>query len=98
MSVTLFHCTEDPGKCIAFQFLADTGVNGQGRAHIHRVADGITDDGVRAMDAPSETVSCRREDLVLLRVVEILNVEPWLLLTKWSSGKLPLPYASNGPR
>jgi hypothetical protein len=49
-------------------------------AHVHGVADGLADDGVRAMDAPAEAVALRRgEQRVHLRVVEVLDVEPLLL-------------------
>ena len=72
-------------------FPADRGVNRQCHAHVHGVADGIADDRVRAMDAPAEAVSLRRgKHFIFLRVVEILDVEPRLILAKRRRGQLAL--------
>lgn len=50
-------------------------------AHVHGVADGVANDGVRPVHAPAEPVALRcRENLVFLRVIEILYVEPRLVL------------------
>jgi hypothetical protein len=58
-------------------------MRGQRGAHVHEVPDGVTDDGVRAVDAPAEPVPLGRpEQLVLLGVVEVLARQPGLVLVE----------------
>ena len=65
---------------------ADGRVCGEGDAHIHRVAEGVTDDGVGAMNAPGKTsAGGSGEDFVFLGVVEVLNVQAALLLAERGS-------------
>jgi hypothetical protein len=57
------------------QLFADACVDRERCTHIHRVADGVADDGVRAVNAPPVVASLGSgEDFIFLRVVEILNV------------------------
>ena len=65
------------------------------------VADGLADDRVRAMDAPGEAIAVGRGiDLVFLGIIEVLDVQPRLLLAQRRLGQRPPPEhsASNGPR
>ena len=62
---------------------AQRRIDRERRAHVHGIADGETDHGMRAMDAPGEAVARGGgEHLVLLRVIEICDVEPSLLLAE----------------
>src|ERR1700679_41745 len=70
-------------------FAADGGVGGEGDSHVHGVAECVADDGVGAMDAPTEVVSGGGgEDLVLLGVVEVFDVEAGLFFAEWGGGEL----------
>src|ERR1700761_1534990 len=62
---------------------ADGGVHRQRDSHIHRIAHRIADDGVRAMDTPTEALAPGSgKDLILLRIVKVFNIEPRLLFSK----------------
>ncbi len=62
---------------------ADRRVDRERHAHVHRVAEGVSDDGMRPVHAPAKTVALRRrEHLVLLGVIEVFDIEPRLLLAK----------------
>ena len=84
MSVRPFHCAAEPGKAEGpARLAAERRVDRQRRAHVHGVADRLADHRVRPVDAPGEAVARGGgEDLVLLRVVEVLDVEPALLLAE----------------
>ena len=72
-------------------FAADGGVGGECDAHVHRIADGIADDGVRAVDGPAEAVAVGGgEDFVFLGVIEVLDVEPALFLAEGRGRELAL--------
>jgi hypothetical protein len=81
MSVRPFHCARKDERPPGLA--ADGGVDRQRGAHVHGVADRVADDGVRPVHAPAIAVALGGgEHLVLLRVVEILEVEPRLLLAE----------------
>ena len=64
-------------------FAADRRVDGEGNAHVHGVAEGVADDGVRAVNAPGKAVARGRGvNLVFLRVVEVVDIEARLFFTK----------------
>ncbi len=69
------------------QVLAERGLRREGEPHVHQVADGVPDDGVRAVHRPGETLALSgREELVFLRVVEVGHVEAGLVLTERGVG------------
>jgi len=82
-----------------FGFAADAGVGGEGDAHVHGVAEGEADDGVRAMDAPAEFVAggCG-EDFVFLGVVEVVDVETGLFFAEGSGGERASSVGFEGPQ
>jgi hypothetical protein len=63
---------------------AERGIDSQRRSHVHGVAHRLTDDRVRTMDAPRKAIAlCRSEHFVLLGIVEVLDVQPPLVLPEW---------------
>ncbi len=84
MSVTPFHWVLGPREHEGQPLLAtDGGLRGQRLAHVHRVAEGVADDRVRPVHAPGEAVALGgREQLVLLRVVEVRVRQPVLVLVE----------------
>lgn len=78
---------EDEG---APSLATDAGIDSQGGAHVHDIADGVADDGVRTVDAPRKTVSGGGfEQGVFLGVVEILDIEPGHALAEGCLGQGP---------
>ena len=64
-------------------FAAQRGMDRQRRPHVHRIADRLADHRVRPVHAPGETVACRRgEQFILLRIIEVLDIQPPLLLAE----------------
>ena len=62
---------------------ADGRLDGERLAHVHGVADGVADDGVRAVHAPGEPVPFGRlPELVLLGVVEVRVGQARLVLVE----------------
>ncbi len=84
MSVSAFHWVSEPGNTNGRPVSrADGGLDGERLAHVHRVADGVADDGVRAVDAPGEPVTLGRlPELVLLGVVEVRVGQAGLVLVE----------------
>ena len=63
----------------------------QVRAHVHSIANGIAYDRMWPVDAPGKAVTFRRsEHFVFLRVVEIIDIEPRLVLPKWCRDRAAL--------
>ena len=81
-SVIASHCSCEPGKWKRLPGLAaDRAVDRQRHAHVHRVAERPADQRVRPVHRPGEPVALgRREQDVLLRVVEVLVRQARLLL------------------
>jgi hypothetical protein len=69
-------------------FAAEAGVDGEGDAHVHGVADGVSNDGMGALDRPGEALAgggC--EDRVFLGVVKVLDGEAGLVFAEGSGGE-----------
>src|SRR5262249_36010696 len=65
----------------------DGRIDSQRDAHVHRIAQGVAHDGMRTVNAPTETSAFgRSEEYVFLGVVEVFAGESWRVLTKWRLG------------
>src|SRR3954447_18843221 len=81
------------------QLFAYGGVDRQRSAHVHGVSKCITDNCVRTMDAPAETITYgSRKDLVFLCVVKVLDIQPFLLFAERRCGQSSLSICLKWPQ
>src|ERR1044071_2974637 len=67
---------------------ADRRVDCKCHAHVHGVTNSVTNDRMWPMHAPSEAIAPRRDKpLVFLGIVEIIDIEPWLIFAKRCRGE-----------
>src|ERR1700743_689935 len=73
------------------RLLAQRGIDGEGLAHITRIAEREADDRMRAMPAPAEAILFRGfEYAVFLLVVEVIDRLPALFFTEWRERDIDL--------
>jgi hypothetical protein len=92
------HCgtgKEEGPACLA----ADTCLRRKRYAHLHSVPYRVPDNRVRTMHTPGKAISLgSSEDLVLLRIVEVINFKPALLFAEGGGRQPALAVALEGPK